>query len=275
MVALVLLTLPRTRQLQVSNLIRSTVLAPVLQLQAWLADVRSMRERLESLRAERDSVTVRLVELQGVEEEAERLRALLQLAERAGARFRAANLYPAGRPSESVSRSFVLDAGSATGIASDAAVVAPSGLVGVVRAVTRWQAAGDFWTHPEFRVSAMTADGRVFGIVGPLAGTPPHMMLEGAPYQLELESGTPLVTSGLGGVFPRGIPIGRVAAPISAQEGWSRSYRVEPAVSPGAVQEVMVLVERAGADVGDIWRAEPPSEGLPSSERSPSSAGPP
>ena len=258
--ALVLLTLPRTRQLQLSNVIRSTVLAPVLELQAWLADVRSMCERLESLRAERDSVTVRLVELQGVEEEAERLRALIQLAERAGARFRAANLYPAGRP---ITRSFVLDAGAAAGIASDAAVVAPAGLVGVVRAVTRWQAAGDFWTHSEFRVSAMTADGRVFGIVGPLAGTPPGMMLEGAPYQLELERGTLVVTSGLGGVFPRGIPIGRVEEPISAEEGWSRSYRVEPSVFPGAVQEVMVLVERPTADVGDIWEPEPSPEGLP------------
>ncbi|MEE8520843.1 MAG: rod shape-determining protein MreC [Gemmatimonadota bacterium] len=264
MAAVVLLTLPRAHQLQLSTVIRSTVLAPVLQLQAWLSDTRAMRARVETLRAERDSATAILVELQSVEEEVARLRELLVLAERTASRFRAANLYPAGRASEGVKKSFVVDLGSEAGLSADAAVVAASGLVGVLRSVAARQATGDFWTHSEFRVSAMTLDGRVFGIVKPLPGIPPRMQLDGAPYQLELQPGTELVTSGLGGVFPRGIPVGRVAEAVGAKEGWARSYLVEPAIYPDAVREVMVLVapDSTGADVADLWRAATP-EGEP------------
>ncbi len=251
---MVLLTLPRARQLALSNLIRSTVLSPVLHLQTWLAEVSVMRERLETLRAERDTATTRFVELQNVAEEVMRLRALLELAARDEDRFLPANLYPTGRGSEGVKRSLSLDLGSRAGIAVDAAVVAPKGLVGIVRDVSPFQSTGDFWTQSEFRVSAMTADGRVFGIVRPLSGAPPRMQLDGAPYQLELPSGTPLVTSGLGGVFPRGIPIGKVAETIAAKEGWSRSYLVEPAVYPEGVQEVLVLVSRpADLDLSAMW----------------------
>ncbi len=254
--AVVLLTLPRQRQLAISNLVQSTVLAPMLQLQTWLSDNRAMSARIEALRAERDAATTKVVKLQGVEEEVVRLRLLLDLSERAENRFSPANLYPAGRASQGIRRSFILDLGTSAGVTGDAAVVAPAGLVGIVRAATRWQATGDFWTHPVFRVSAMTADGRVFGIMGPLAGQPPRMQLDGAPYQLELEPGTELVTSGMGGLFPRGIPIGRVAESISAREGWERSYLVEPAVYPDAVREVMVLVDRDAPDVDvtEVWR---------------------
>ena len=215
-----------------------------------------MSARIEALRAERDAAMTKVVKLQGVEEEVVRLRQLLDLSNRAENRFSPANLYPAGRASEVIRRSFILDLGTTAGVTRDAAVVAPAGLVGIVRAATRWQATGDFWTHPVFRVSAMTADGRVFGIIRTLAGQPPRMQLDGAPYQLELEPGTELVTSGMGGLFPRGIPIGRVAVSISAREGWERSYLVEPAVYPDAVREVMVLVDRDApdADLTEVWR---------------------
>ena len=83
----------------------------------------------------------------------------------------------------------------------------------------------------------MTPDGLVFGIVRPVGRTPPRMQLDGAPYQLELVRGTVLLTSGLGGVFPRGIVIGRVAEAIAVEEGWARSYLVEPAVYPDAVRQ--------------------------------------
>ncbi|UCC73122.1 MAG: rod shape-determining protein MreC [Gemmatimonadota bacterium] len=248
------MTLPHARQLFLATAVRSTALAPVLHLQAWLVDVGSARADIQELRGERDALGARLLALQGVEEENRRLRALLELAERGRDRFRPANLTPAGRAGEGVKRSFVLDVGPAVGVSTDAPVVAAGGLVGIVRTIFAGQATGDFWTHPDFRVSAMTSDGRVFGIIRPLGGTPAAMQLDGAPFQAELPSGTELVTSGLGGVFPRGIPIGRVAQLTGAEAGWAKSYLVEPAVHPDAVREVMVLVERADTiDVTDVW----------------------
>lgn len=252
--AVVLMTLPHERQLGLATAVRSTALAPVLQLQSGLSDVRSLRGNVQALRTERDSLAAEFQVLQGVEEENQRLRVLLDLAERGQNRFAPANLYPAGRAGEVVKRSFILDVGEASGARADAPVVARDGLVGVVRAVSLSQAGGDFWTHPDFRVSAMTGDGRVFGIIRSLGGAPSLMQLDGTPYQVELAPGTELFTSGQGGVFPRGIPIGRILELTSTEAGWARSYLVQPAVHPDAVREVMVLVDGgATGDVTELW----------------------
>ncbi len=260
--AVVLMTLPHERQLALATAVRSTVLAPVLRLHSWLSDTRTARASFRQLATERDSLAVQVLALQAVEEENLRLRALLELAERGRDRFRPANLTPAGRAGEGVKRSFVLDVGSSVGVATDAPVVAPGGLIGIVRSVFPGQAAGDFWTHPDFRVSVMTTDGSVFGIIRPLSGTPLAMSLEGAPFQAELPAGTELVTSGLGGIFPRGIPIGWVTRQTAEEAGWAKSYLVEPAVHPDAVREVMVLVERADTlDVTGLWERPETGDG--------------
>ncbi|NIN70860.1 MAG: hypothetical protein GTO46_02770 [Gemmatimonadetes bacterium] len=260
--AVVLMSLPHERQLALATAVRSTALAPVLRLHSWLSDTRTARSSFQQLAADRDSLAAEVLALQGVEEENLRLRALLGLAARGRDRFRAVNLTPAGRAGEGVKRSFVLDAGSSEGVAEDAPVVAPGGLVGIVRSVYPGQAAGDFWTHPDFRVSAMTTDGSVFGIIRPLAGTPLAMLLEGAPFQAELPVGTELLTSGLGGIFPRGIPIGRVNRQTAEEAGWAKSYLVEPAVHPDAVREVMVLVQRADTlDLTGLWARPETGEG--------------
>jgi rod shape-determining protein MreC len=260
--AVVLMALPHERQLTLSTAVRSTVLVPVLSLQTWLAEARTARASMQQLVAERNSLMARLLALQGVEEENLRLRALLELADRGRDRFRPANLTPAGRAGEVVKRSFVLDTGSSVGVSRYAPVVAAGGLVGIVRSAFPSQAIGDFWTHPDFRVSAMTSDGGIFGIIRPLGGTPLAMLLEGAPFQAELPAGTELVTSGLGGIFPRGIPIGRVMRQTSEEAGWAKSYLVEPAVHPDAVREVMVLIERADTvDVTDLWERSVTGDG--------------
>lgn len=241
--AVVITTLPNRHQLGLATAIRSSVLAPVLRLQSGFTDMRLMRDRVEDLRIERDSLSANLLALQNVEEENLRLRSLMQLSQRVEIQFKAANLYPARRSGEIVARSFRLDIGREDDVAADAAVVAPEGLVGVVRATSAGQALGDYWTHPDFRVSAMTTDGSVFGIISPSESSL-LMELGGAPYQVQLAPGTELVTSGMGGVFPRGIPVGTVIEVRGEQAGWTKSYRVRPSVYPESVREVMVLVLR-------------------------------
>lgn len=265
-----LATLPHPHQLAVAAALRSSVLAPVFWVRSRTSDLHLTRTHVQELRAERDSLALRLLRYQGVSAENQRLRGLIGLTERMSGRFVPANLHPTGRVGEMVKRSFILDLGAAQGVGVDAPVVAPEGLVGVVRSTTGRRAGGDFWTHPDFRVSAMTEDGHVFGIIEPLPGTPPRMKLEGAPYQAELEPGTRVLTSGLGGVFPRGIPVGRVSRLIEAQVGWAKSYLVEPAVYPEGLREVMVLVDSVATarDLSSVWSPVPsPGEQPPGEQR--------
>jgi len=100
----------------------------------------------------------------------------------------------------------------------------------------------------------------VFGIVQPHGSAGPEVWLlelHGVPYRQQVPTGTTIYTSGLGGVFPRGIPIGTVIGVAGEAAGWERTYLVRPAVHPGAVSHVMILTAvRPGADIRGAFAAD-------------------
>ena len=110
--------------------------------------------------------------------------------------------------------------------------------MGVLRSISGGTGLGEFWTHPDFRVSVRSATGGATGIVRSHAGEGGEtlMLVEGVPYQARMAAGAILETAGLGGVFPAGIQVGTVIAEADSRSGWSHSYLVEPAVQPGAVR---------------------------------------
>jgi hypothetical protein len=79
-------------------------------------------------------------------------------------------------------------------------------------------------------------------------------------YRDTVASGTMVLSSGLGGVYPKGVPLGRVVGVEREQSGWERVYRLQPAANPGAVSHVLVLTGEHVAPVavafpGDSIRA--------------------
>jgi rod shape-determining protein MreC len=87
------------------------------------------------------------------------------------------------------------------------------------------------------------------------------MELRGIPFRSQLKPGSLVVSSGLGGVWPRGIPIGTVLSEISTAEGWARTYLVRPAVSPADVGAVMILKsDRASRGFENVWSSAAAAE---------------
>jgi hypothetical protein len=70
--------------------------------------------------------------------------------------------------------------------------------------------------------------------------------------------GTQVLSSGLGGVYPKGIPVGTVTGIDREQAGWERVYRLLPAANPGSAAHVLVLV----ASSSDLARAFPSDSAL-------------
>jgi len=61
-------------------------------------------------------------------------------------------------------------------------------------------------------------------------------------------------SSGLGGIYPRGIPVGVVLGEIKTAEAWARTYLLRPSVNPAEISSVMVLTpQRASAGLTNVW----------------------
>ena len=241
LVALALYLMPATQQQWISTGLRTTVLAPFLWAQQGVASARVQAVESTRLQAQVDSLASRLLVQGALAEENRELRALLGLSARMGRDFIPASVIRSGTAgAESV---FMLDVGRTDGVEEHAPVLIAEGLLGVVWELRERTAFAIDWTHPEFRASAMTADGETLGFVEPRAGPSrelDRMVLNGAPYHADIPPGTPVVASGYGGVIPRGVPIGWVDAVAEIGEGWRRAYWVRPAVQPGGVTHALV-----------------------------------
>ena len=99
-----------------------------------------------------------------------------------------------------------------------------------------------------------------------------RLILNGIAYHESVAEGTLVLTSGLGGVYPRGIPIGHVDAIAETQGEWLRSYWLRPAVEPGSVTHVLVKSAEAPEDLLDLWAADSVNVG---GEGDPGGASPP
>lgn len=251
LLALVMYFMPSPPQQQVAAGVRLTFLQPFLFTQQTIVKTRVRAREIEALQAERDSLLSWVRNHAPMVQENDRLRSLLDLTSKVGRSYLAASVVrPGVAGSESM---FVLDRGQVDGVVPTSLVMTEGGLIGVVRESRAETSVGMDWTHPDFRASVMTLDGAVFGIVGPERGAfreGDRLVLQGTPFHADVAEGTLLVTSGRGGVFPRGIPVGQVETLAESEAGWRKSYWVRPLVRPGGVTHVLV-------DVGDEAPAGP------------------
>ncbi|HJQ19520.1 MAG TPA: rod shape-determining protein MreC [Gemmatimonadaceae bacterium] len=259
--ALVASALPVQMRDPVASGLRRTVVAPLVGLQqsaerwraAWLESERKILER--------DSLALQLVQARALNVENDRLRKMLGLGARLGWGFVPAEaLHTSGR-AEDVITTLTLTAGTSAGVAQYSPVVAPEGIVGLVQTVDPTMSIAILYSHPDFRVSAMSADGSAFGIVYPHLDVRPGRLAEryllelrNVPFRSTLKPGTAIFSSGLGGAWPRGVLIGTVVDEVKEAESWSRTYLLQPAVNPTNVTSVMILTPKRSAEgVGNIW----------------------
>jgi rod shape-determining protein MreC len=243
--------------------LRETILSPLVWLQARAEEGRTSRVRFRAVTEQRDSASYLAQFLPSLRAENERLRQLLRLSHRVSTTYVAAEVLH--QPQATDSRTLLLSVGSRQGVAPFNPVVAPEGLIGVILSVSRASSIAMSWAHPEFRVSAFTVGGNAFGVVAPsIEGRNNEGALEfrGVPYRDSVPLGTLVLSSGLGGVFPKGIPVGTVIGTVREEAGWERVYRLRPAANPGSAAHVLVLLGSRGSDLAPAFPSDSLLEAL-------------
>jgi rod shape-determining protein MreC len=254
--ALAARALPNTMRDPVATGMRRSFLAPLVLLQERAEKGRQSLLSADAKQTYLDSLSLGSMKAGSLEAENDRLRKLMGLGSRLRWGFIPAEaLHGRGVRDETT---VILSAGSRAGVSRLSPVIAPEGLVGVVDQVDPTMSHAMLWTHPDFRVSAMSPDGTAFGIAqAHLTGATGGYLLElrGVPFRATLKPGSVIVSSGWGGVWPRGIPVGTVLQEIKTTEGWARTYLLRPAVNPSDVYSVMILRrDRVAKGLDGVWQ---------------------
>ena len=133
----------------------------------------------------------------------------------------------------------ILDKGSADGVQKDMAVVTPLGIVGKIVSVTAHTAKVILLTDANSGIDVMIQRTRRRGIV---SGTlESGMVLKYMNRSEDVQVGDRLITSGLDGVFPKGLLAGTVTQVSKQSLGLFQSIVVMPAVQSALVEEVLVI----------------------------------
>jgi len=168
----------------------------------------SLRAENARLAAENFANAGQLQELKALQAENARLRALLGARQRFGLTATAAEVVYA--PRDPFSRKLVLDKGSRDDVRAGQAVVDERGLVGQVTRVYPWLSEVTLVTDKSHFVPVQNLRN---GLRSMLSGTGSEGILElrFIPLNADYQIGDELVTSGIGGVYPPGVPVARIS----------------------------------------------------------------
>ena len=209
-------------------------------------DWKNVRAENRRLRAEIERLRVEALRVSETDDENRRLRTLLALQERLPLTTLAGEII--AREWGGWVRALTVNRGRADRVARMTAVISPFGLVGRVVDVRPGSAIVQVLTDPASTVGAHVVRTRTPGIVeGEPRGTLRFKYL--ARDGTALQVGDVLVTSGQGGLFPRGIPIGRVRAIDDRGAALFNYAALDPAVDFGRVDEVLVVTGRPSQDL--------------------------
>ncbi|OLN23491.1 rod shape-determining protein MreC [Domibacillus antri] len=136
-----------------------------------------------------------------------------------------------------------IDQGESSGIEPDMAVITASGLVGKVKSTSKFTSTVQLLSahDPQNRVSAIIqADAAIYGLIEGYDEEKKMLKMTKIPSDSNVAKGQTVTTSGLGGVFPKGLVIGKVTELVPDEFGLTQTALVEPAASFYDLEHVMV-----------------------------------
>ena len=232
----------------------SRALKPFRDLVNWVGDVLGSKGEHDRLEKENAQLRLQLAQAEVARREAEQLRGLVGLPRQSG--------YPtdvepvtarviAHSPIVWYS-SVQIDKGSDDGVRVNQPVVTGGGLAGKVESVTGGEARVALITDASTAVSAQVMPDGAQGIVRPQVSNPNDLLLDFVQRGRKVAEGAMVVTSGstssrLESLYPRGIPIGRVARIDPAERELYQRVHLEPFADLRRMDFVQVLRTRTSA----------------------------
>lgn len=197
----------------------------------------------QALKAENEEIRQNTLNLTEVMAENVRLRSMLDY-KKAASQFDFVTATVVGRDQGTWNSTIIINRGTADGIAKDMPVVTAQGLVGSVVNVYSNVAKIHLVLDPRSAVGALVQrpESRVAAIVEGSSATPMMPKMVNIARDADIIKSDKLITSGFGGIYPKGILIGEVVDIVNEEGGLLKYASIKTAVDFDRLEEVMVIV---------------------------------
>ncbi|AHN22684.1 rod shape-determining protein MreC [Lysinibacillus sphaericus] len=137
----------------------------------------------------------------------------------------------------------ILDKGSSHGVEKNMAVMTAKGLVGKITLVTPFTSEVEllYTNNPNYRVSAMVlGEKEAYGLIEGFDKERNELIMKRIDSSLTVKEGEKVVSSGLGGIFPKGVPIGEITEVSTDDFGLTKMAYVKPSADFSILENVVI-----------------------------------
>ena len=227
------------------------VTRPIRGVFKWVADLGVSRSQLDALRLQNEKLRNTVAALEEARLENLRLQSLVNFAQ--SSKLKSLGAHVIGRPTQ-WDRVITLDRGTADGVREGMPVVgtlgttpsaateasAAGGLIGQTVDVTAHSAKVRLITDQSSGVAATIQSNRAEGVVhGSIDG---GLALDFISHDTTVTAGDVVITSGMGGVFPKGLLVGEVTKVTNQPSSLYQDIVLTPSAGLNGVEDVLILV---------------------------------
>ncbi|MCS1392048.1 MULTISPECIES: rod shape-determining protein MreC [Lysinibacillus] len=199
-------------------------------------------EENKRLKARLEDFAVVQAEATDLKSENNKLRELLDKTESLKA-FNPIHATVIARNPDQWEEKIILDKGSSHGVQKNMAVMTAKGLVGKITLVTPFTSEVELLNtnNPNYRVSAMVlGEKEAYGLIEGFDEERNDLIMKRIDSSLKVKEGELVVSSGLGGIFPKGVPIGEITEVSTDDYGLTKMAYVKPSADFSILEHVVI-----------------------------------
>ena len=219
------------------RVVGSVVSSPAQGIGNVVGNLTASQETLSDLKAENESLKAEVARLTESEQDVETLSGLLELRNKYSLTSTGATVI--SQSTDSWSSTITIDKGTSSGLAVGMPVTTSAGVIGQISACDLTTSTVRLISDESSGVSAMVQSSRAQGqLVGSADGT---LRLTLVRTDQQVSVGDTIITSGLGGVYPKGLPVGTVTNVTKASGAMYYEITVEALSKASNLEEVLVI----------------------------------
>jgi rod shape-determining protein MreC len=206
----------------------------------FFENINNLKTENEDLIKKNEDLEQQVRELEIIKAENSTLRQYSNMTEKYS-QYSTVPAYIINKDISNLSSTFVINVGEQDGIKANMPVIASEGLVGYVLSVTKDTAKVQPIIDPATSISSTISTSRDSVIVSGMLGSNNTLKLTYVPTEAELVLDDDIETSGIGGIYPKGILIGKISEIGDVKNVTDRYAIVKTAVDFSKLETVLVI----------------------------------